>query len=110
MKANTNGMHAMHAARRTCEVNPSPSSFTGSPSNLSVIAAFGCPSIILKRAFCQWVTLVFLAEYWQGLKIATSAAHLKSTPCCVPPMWRYQIERAESRRFESSALSDHPCW
>src|SRR5690349_23485103 len=28
MKANTKGMHAMHAARRTCEVNPSPSSFT----------------------------------------------------------------------------------
>ena len=28
MKAITKGMHAMHAARRTCEVNFSPSSFT----------------------------------------------------------------------------------
>jgi len=27
MKANTNGMHAMHVARRTCEVNPNRSSF-----------------------------------------------------------------------------------
>jgi len=28
MKAITKGMHAMHAARRTCEVNPNPRSFT----------------------------------------------------------------------------------
>jgi len=28
MKATTKGMQAMHAARRTCEVNPNPRSFT----------------------------------------------------------------------------------
>jgi len=39
MKANTKGMHARHAARCTREVNLNPSSFTGSPSNLSVIAS-----------------------------------------------------------------------
>jgi hypothetical protein len=53
MKATTKGMQAMHAARRTCEVNPNPRSFTEVNQTLSVIAAFRCSSIILKRAFCQ---------------------------------------------------------
>jgi hypothetical protein len=36
-------MHAIHATRRTCEVNPNASSFTEVRQTLSVIAAFGCP-------------------------------------------------------------------